>query len=246
MPDLIFNDSLALTELKYLETLASKFDLTLQTKLPNATFYLNWLDGRVKLIKRNSNQSIEVDFTQNQVFQRIKHNQGELLVKAINLKKYQYIWDVTAGLGTDAFILAAFGAQVTLFENNPIVACLLYDGLKRGSENKNIQPIIRHMQLIFGSITDIDLAEFSLPEVIYLDPMFPERKKSALVKKKMIFLQEMIGETNNNQNLIDLIKQLPVKKVVVKRSKLAPELGTKSPSTSIYGKSIRFDIYNYA
>lgn len=166
----------------------------------------------------------------------------EPLIKAVGANKnYQpSVIDATAGWGTDAFLLASFGCRVTLIEANPLVGVLLADGLRRWQEN--------HMDLMLGHAVDIipELATADFPEVIYLDPMFPARQKTALVKKNMAFLQQWLDETTNPQAetlLLNTARRYAKKRVVVKRPQSAPYLADIKPSGAITTKHHRYDIY---
>ena len=58
--------------------------------------------------------------------------QHEMLVRAAKSEKEgRKAIDATAGMGEDAFLLAAQGYEVTLYEQNPVVAVLLKDALRR-------------------------------------------------------------------------------------------------------------------
>src|SRR5690606_5526316 len=107
------------------------------------------------------------------------------------------ILDATAGWGRDSFILASLGFEVTMIERSPIVAVLLKDALKRAANNE----ACKRMHLIQDDAVHYlqPLAEKNRPDVIYLDPMFPARKKSALVKKEMALLQTLLDEPNTDE-----------------------------------------------
>ncbi len=102
--------------------------------------------------------------------------------------------DATAGLGRDAFVLAALGCQVQMLERNPVVAALLDDGLRRGYLDAEIGPWLRErLTLLHASSLTALVAIEPRPEVVYLDPMYPHRQKSALVKKEMRVFQSLVG-----------------------------------------------------
>jgi len=150
------------------------------------------------------------------------------------------IIDATAGWGRDAAILASFGAQVLMLERNPIMAALLEDGLLRQDE--------RSQHALAMSLIQQDayeylqsLSEKDYPDVIYIDPMHPARQKSALVKKDLQVLQDLIGEDKDAERLIELAKSRVLQKVVVKWPQHQPAL--VKPSSCIEGKTVRFDIY---
>jgi 16S rRNA (guanine1516-N2)-methyltransferase len=190
-----------------------------------------------------------VDLVNGSLGYRLRKGEGkrQAIARAVGMHCYPKplrVFDVTAGLGSDAFVLASLGCQLHLVERSPIVAALLQDGLHRAISNPQIGAWAKHVLL---SVMDSQklLSELSLedcPEVIYLDPMFPARTKSALVKKNMQILQELVGE-DDNVSLLALALEKATKRVVVKRPKGAPHLQNKSPNFSLVGKSCRFDIY---
>ena len=81
------------------------------------------------------------------------------------------------------------------------------------------------------------------PDVIYIDPMFPHSKKSALVKKEMRVLREVVGDDDDAAQLLLSALKCQVKRVVVKRSRYAPAVGDVIPNYQVLGKSSRYDIY---
>lgn len=172
---------------------------------------------------------------------------NQAIAKAIGLKgKYlSTILDATAGLGRDAFVLASLGCQVTLLENSVVIAALLEDGLKRAAADTEISSIIARMKLVkMDSIQYMQkYSNAQNPDVVYLDPMFPERKKSALVKKEMRVLGVLLNSAFDEKEILDAARKCAKKRVVVKRPRLAPTLAKQNPNFSIKGKSCRFDVY---
>lgn len=188
--------------------------------------------------------------------------------------KSQYtVIDATAGLGQDSFLLAAAGFSVEMYEQDPIIAALLQDALERGSKNAALATVISNMHLYKqdsvsalkdhayalgithpsgeaqSPIADNDsFAQTNLrkPEVIYLDPMFPARTKSAAVKKKFQLLHQLEHPCENEIELFEAAQMLRPHKIVVKRMLKGPYLANKKPSYSIKGKAIRYDCYVYA
>lgn len=150
-------------------------------------------------------------------------------------------------MGKDAFVFASLGATVILMERSPISAALLSDALQRASLNEDISEIINRMSFIYGDArllgTDRGIELNEQPDVIYLDPMFPHRKKSALVKKEMLAFQSLIGDDNDSDELLNVCRQAAKKRVVVKRPIKAPYLDNQKPSLSMNMKKHRFDIY---
>ena len=105
---------------------------------------------------------------------------GEAIAKAVGVKGEYLptVVDATAGLGRDAFVLAAIGCHVTMFERHPVVAALLEDGLRRAYLDENMGAWLQqHLRLIYHSSIDGLCTYTQTPDVVYLDPMFPHRTK---------------------------------------------------------------------
>ncbi|MFW5426883.1 MAG: class I SAM-dependent methyltransferase [Methylophagaceae bacterium] len=194
---------------------------------------------------------IFIDFEQGKNAHRRQFGggRGQPLAKAIGLKKgaTPTIIDATAGFGRDAFVLANLGCKITLIERNPLIAILLDDALQRAAENPDINEVIARMSLINdNAIHYLSNLENDLrPDVIYLDPMYPSREKSALVKKDMRLLHELAGPDTDSEQLLTTARVTALKRVVVKRPKSAPLVGEQKPDTSIESKNTRYDIYLY-
>jgi 16S rRNA (guanine1516-N2)-methyltransferase len=189
---------------------------------------------------------LRIDFLSDKLLYRITQAslRKELLARAIGVhpRENPTIVDATAGLGRDSFILAALGYNVTLLERSPTLHNLLSDALLRAKTHPDIAPIIDRMHLIQADA--IEWLPTQPPfNVIYLDPMFPERKKSASVKKEMIFLQNLIGKDTDSLPLFELAITCATHRVVVKRPRLAANISQNKPNFSLIGKSSRFDIY---
>ncbi|MBA2650267.1 MAG: class I SAM-dependent methyltransferase [Legionella sp.] len=162
------------------------------------------------------------------------------LVKACKPAKGLKIIDATAGWGRDAAILSSLGAQVLMLERHPVMSLLLQDALLHQSQDdkKNLPLSCLAVDAVSYFKT---LPSSQFPDVIYIDPMHPQRTKSALVKKDMQALQQLIGADKDALELIQCALNCAQQRVVVKwPQKLRPLL---APSMSIEGKTIRFDIY---
>ncbi len=189
-----------------------------------------------------------IDFVSGKTAYRRKygHAGGETISKAVGLKKGHRpnVVDATAGWGRDAFVLATMGCRVHMIERSEVIAKLLEDGLRRAEQDEKIGTLIKNnLSLICGeSLREILHTPFE-PEVIYLDPMFPHKEKSALVKKDMRMLQEVVGRDDDAGELLKLALTIATNRVVVKRPFYADFLGDVEPHTSIKTKKYRFDIY---
>jgi 16S rRNA (guanine1516-N2)-methyltransferase len=197
---------------------------------------------------KEKTKPIYIDFLSAGIQYRLKTGgRGELIARAIGIKgKYlPSVIDATAGLGRDAMVLAHLGCHVTMVERSPIIAALLQDGLDRAREVFRAKGI--DLRLVCADakhyLQQLLDASIELPEVIYLDPMFPERTKSALVKKEMRILKKLLGAEENTKALFQLALRCARKRVVVKRPPLAPTLSEEKPTIVYRGKTCRFDVY---
>ena len=189
---------------------------------------------------------LRVDFDRPAARQRQRQPHRELVVQAARLRgagNEPLLVDATAGLGRDGFLLAAAGFRVVLFEHHPVVAALLRDGLARAALLPRTAAIAARIRLIRGDFLDGlgQLAE--RPAVIYLDPMFPHRDKSALVKKEMRLFRPLAGDDLDAPALLQAALALASHRVVVKRPRKAPIIEGAKPSYALEGKSSRYDIY---
>ena len=151
--------------------------------------------------------------------------------------------DCTAGMGEDSFLLAAQGYEVTLFERNPVIGALLRDALDRAGREPQLQEIVARMHLIEGDSVEL-LREQNIDyDLVYLDPMFPARKKSGLIQKKLQLLQKLEQPCMDEAVLMEAAIAAAPKKIVVKRPLKGPYLAGRKPSYSSKGKAIRYDCY---
>lgn len=171
---------------------------------------------------------------------------GQMIAKAIGMQAgiHPTVLDATAGLGRDAFILAQLGCSLRLIERHPVIAALLEDGLRRAAEDAEVAPIVARMRLSAGdAITLMRDWREATPQVVYLDPMFPHRQKSALVKKEMRLLRPLAGDDADAPTLLAAALALASHRVVVKRPRQAPPIAGQAPGYALHGQSSRFDIY---
>lgn len=172
---------------------------------------------------------------------------GQMIAKAVGIQPgvRPTVLDATAGLGRDAFVLARLGCVLTLIERQPLIAALLEDGLQRARADVEVGPIVAQMRLLAGNAIDLLGAwEEAAPQVIYLDPMFPHRDKSALVKKEMRLFRPLAGDDDDAPALLAKALALATHRVVVKRPRKAPAIAGEKPAYVLEGNSSRFDIYS--
>ncbi|MCK4837362.1 MAG: class I SAM-dependent methyltransferase [Desulfobulbaceae bacterium] len=191
-----------------------------------------------------------VDFTGGKTDYRRRRGGGrkQTLVRAIGVKgkNLPTVLDATAGLGQDSFVLACQGCRVEMMERNPVIAALLEDGLRRAADDPAIGKIVRARMVLSSGDSLTELAKIPAnhrPQVVYLDPMFPHRSKSALVKKEMRILRTLVGDDEDSDQLLTVALRVAHKRVVVKRPAYAPPLNGPKPDLAFKSKNNRFDVY---
>ncbi|MGJ8595740.1 class I SAM-dependent methyltransferase [Sulfitobacter sp.] len=190
---------------------------------------------------------LRVDFVNGPVAHRLRFGggRGQDLPKAMGLRagKTPVVVDATAGLGRDAFLLASLGAQVTLIERSAEMHALLEDGIARASaEGGDFRDIVERMTLLHGDAKDL------LPtlegDAILIDPMHPPRKNSALVKRELRQVREIVGTDEDAADLMRVALAHARQRVVLKwPAKADPIAGIRACSHQILGKSTRYDVF---
>ena len=168
--------------------------------------------------------------------------QKELLVRAARVRGVDEPWavDATAGLGEDSLLLAAAGFRVTLFERDEIIAALLADSLERAAADARLASVVARMTLVAGD--SIETLPELAPDVVLLDPMFPDRGKSASAKKKLQLIQMLERPCEDEEALLAAALAAHPRKVVVKRPAKGPHLAGVAPAYSLAGKAVRYDV----
>ena len=170
--------------------------------------------------------------------------QRELLVRAARMRGIEAptAVDATAGLGEDALLLAAAGFSITLFERDETIAALLADSLERAAADERLAPVVGRMTLVAGDSIEALPGMAPSPDVVLLDPMFPDRGKSANAKKKLQLIQMLERPCEDEEALLQAALAAHPKKVVIKRPLKGPELAGAKPSYSLAGKAVRYDV----
>lgn len=207
-------------------------------------------DERLELRKLDEPKlgAVYVDFVGGTMAHRRKFGggRGEAVAKAVGIRGSELptVIDATAGLGRDAFVLAAVGCQVRLVERHPVVYLLLQDGLNRAYQDEEIGAMLQqNLRLLEVNHINQLNPQTDFADVVYLDPMYPHKQKSALVKKEMRMFQHLVGADLDADELLTPALQLAQKRVVVKRPDYAEFLCGKPPHFSRETKNHRFDIY---
>jgi len=191
---------------------------------------------------------VRVDFVEGGAAHRRLYGggSGQMIAKAVGIAQgvRPRVLDSTAGLGKDAFVLASLGCEMSLIERQSLIGALLEDGLARAAEDFDVAPIVARMKLLKGNSIEVMRSwEGEAPQVIYLDPMFPHREKTALVKKEMRLFRPLVGDDPDAPALLEAALALATHRVVVKRPRKAPCIEGPKPSHALDGKSSRYDIY---
>lgn len=234
------------------------------TEITDVPYVLVYDVSGVSLVQtgRKVPGAIQAEFAAGSVNHRRHFGGGksQLIAKAVGIKAgitKPSVLDLTAGMGKDGFVLASLGCDVTLVERNKVVYELLADGLRRAQtvarqHDEQLLEIISRMRLVesnslryMQSLADHyrECKKVARPDVVYLDPMFPQRTKTAQVKKEMKAFHAIVGGDADADTLIEAALQIACYRVVVKRPKKAPVLAGMTPGYELSGKTCRYDIY---
>ena len=227
---------------------ASRLGLPLQADDAQFALQLGETGLQLQLLGPQAPGPVRVDFLEGGAAHRRQFGggSGQMIAKAVGIQPgiRPSVLDATAGLGRDAFVLATLGCELMLIERQPLIAALLEDGLARALADSEVRPIVQRMHLQQGNAIDVMRHwQDEPPQVIYLDPMFPHREKSALVKKEMRLFRPFVGDDVDAGDLLEAALGLASHRVVVKRPRKAPAIGGAKPGYSLEGKSSRYDIY---
>ena len=168
----------------------------------------------------------------------------ELLVRAARVRGVDAptAVDATAGLGEDALLLAAAGFTVTLCERDPVIAALLADTLLRARDDERLSKVAARMRLVEGDAIETLASLDEAPDVVFLDPMFPDRRRRASTNKKLQLFQVLERPCEDEDALMAAALTARPRKVVVKRPLKGPHLAGVKPSSSLAGKVVRYDV----
>lgn len=196
--------------------------------------------GSVPIFIDNENRKFSIDFKEDKKnYHKTKSTiKNEIISKALGSGRYGLkVLDLSAGLGVDAVFLSQLGYQVTAVERNPLIYLALSTAVSQLDENKR-----KSLEFVFDSAENFLKKSQNKYDVIYFDPMFPHKKKSALPKQEMIFFRNLVGDDSDSvQVLKQALQYKGIQRVVVKRPLKADSL--IKPQSQTLGKLVRFDIY---
>ncbi|WP_459868667.1 class I SAM-dependent methyltransferase [Endothiovibrio diazotrophicus] len=228
---------------------SSLCDLRVNSSTSEFTHLLLYSRERLELrsVSPKAPGPVYADFVGGKVGYRHRHGggRGQPIAKAVGLRKGAApgVLDATAGLGRDAFVLASLGCAVTLVERSPVVAALLRDGLRRAQNDPEAAAVVVRMALVEEDAVEAMARLAGRFEVVHLDPMYPHRDKSALVKKEMRLFRDLVGEDPDADRLLAAALACAAKRVVVKRPRGAPPLADRPPNHTVESKTTRYDVY---
>ncbi len=237
------------TDLQLSQALAVRLGVPLYhsvDKLTPELFFLSWREGCLKLLDKEllKKGGLSVDIQPRQGEQRSWPAPKEgALAQAVG-RKTKTVVDATTGWAQDSLHLFRMGYDLRCIERSPVMLELLTDAFLRLSKLDWVMQLSLSVPvLLAGNAIDILPQLQFAPDCIYIDPMFPpKRKKSALPKKSMLILRDLLGDDIDRELLFDVAWQATAKKVVVKSPDYAPPLGGK-PSMSFKSKLLRYDVY---
>lgn len=221
-----------------------------EIKKPDTPEGLSFINKDGRLAITDGRMSLSGDYEH--MLPRIRQDRlaGELIVKASGIMKMSadpgkrpLAIDATAGLGEDSLLLAAAGYRVIMFEKDPVIAALLKDTLIRAADISGMKEAVSRMELREeNSICGMKMIG-EKPDLVFLDPMFPERRKSALVKKKLQLIQRLEKPQEAEDELFKAALAVCPERIIVKRPLKGPYIAGIKPSNSVSGKQIRYDCY---
>ena len=209
-------------------------------------FFLSYRDGRLKLLDKallkKGGLSVDIEPRPGEQRSWPAPKKGAL-AQALG-RKTKTIVDATTGWGQDSLHIFRMGYELRCIERSPVMVELLIDGFKRLSKTDWVMNLdIQLPELISGNAIEVLSKLETKPECIYIDPMFPpKRKKSALPKKSMTILRDLLGDDEDKEQLFEMAYQTATKRVVVKSPDYAEPIAGK-PSESFSGKLLRYDVY---
>ena len=213
------------------------------TTASSAPVQLLVTDQHLALCIAGLGSPIAVEFQTGRAGYRRQHGGSELLAKALGLRRrrHPHIIDACAGLGQDAWVMAGLGCRVDLLERSSLVVAVLCDGLQRAAHTPEAQRMNVHCA--DARIWLAHLSEAQRPDVVYLDPMYPQRGTRALAGKAARALRAVVGDDADADELFVVARRCARYRVVVKRPRQAVYLGGAVPDLQYQGRSTRFDVY---
>ncbi len=231
------------------QTLAADLAIPIAKDEAPADLFLHVRSDGLAIGPPGSRTAVSVDFLGGSAAHRRVSTGGKRqpLARALGLNKGLHnIIDATAGLGRDAFQLAAIGCTVTAIERCHVLAVMLKHGHARGLHRGSlpIREVLNRLTFVHADAATFlqNLDNSQRPDAIYLDPMFPTRPASALAKKEMRIVRDLVGDDQDAATLLETARRVAMSRVVVKRHPHSSPLAI-DPIASHGGTRVRYDVF---
>jgi len=154
------------------------------------------------------------------------------------------VFDATAGWGHDAVLLASIGCKVIAAERSPIVAAMLEDAMHRATlADESAARVLKRITIVQGDARSLLRSPAAVPDVVYLDPMYPPKKKSSARSRKSVdLLRMLVGEDADADELLTAAMRSGARRVIVKRADDSTQLHG-SPDITFAGTTVRYDVF---
>ena len=211
-------------------------------------------DNGFRYLVSPEGHKLKIDFDENRHdYFRKGLSKQNLIAKALGLSSGaknadgkvapKNILDLTAGLGIDAVHLSCLGCIVTSLERHDLIFELLQQALQ-----KTRRPELQELVFVHADALEFLKTSTEKFDAIYFDPMYPEKKKTALPRKEMQMFKKLVGVDEDVEKVLDLCWKQNVDRVVVKRplsASILPSTGAlfqKQP-VQYKGTTVRYDVY---
>ncbi len=180
---------------------------------------------------------LQIDFHGAEMKRRIQAGRQQVFARACGLHKVGplRVLDATAGLGRDAYCLAALGCEVLMYERDPLLYAMLRDALTQlptdATANLRLQP------------QDSNQAAWPPCDVVYLDPMFPDQGRRAAPGLEMQYLHQLLGPDKDAIQLWQKAMRCGARRVVLKRPPRGARVRLGKPDCSFGGARVVYDVY---
>ncbi|MCB0386563.1 MAG: class I SAM-dependent methyltransferase [Bdellovibrionales bacterium] len=230
--------------------LADQLKIPLVNHVEESSICLVPIDGGWGLVSRELTEMkpLVIDFSVGEWKRRRTEvrGPGDVLSKALGKVKGNRAVDGTSGLGRDSLHLLALGFEVVAVEQSPVLAFLLNQAREKALQVEGRNSAINNLILIHADarqyLRELNDRDES-PDVVFLDPMFPVKRKSALSGKEAQILQLLCSPAaEKDRELLHEALEVVRDRVVVKRPLQAPPLAPGARHQYV-GKSVRYDVY---
>ena len=238
-------------DLPLAQRLAARLDTTVRDAAPDCDggFLVEVQQGVIRARQNTPGSApVTVEFTRGRNAHRQRFGGGinQHLCRAVGLNKHPglHIVDANGGFARDAFVMASFGAHVTLLEQSNLLCEMICHALESAATAAESAEIASRIKVVNTDSVDYLMRLPALAtDVVYLDPMFPERRKSAAVKKDMQLLHALAGPDTSAAQLLAAALYKAKRRVVVKRPVHADPISPDRLTGEVRATHTRYDIY---